>query len=80
MKISYIAERILLNKTKKIKLRKKYLQNDLNNAVNILRYHYLFKCIILFGSMVNGKIIISSDDDLVVEGLGGQYFKAIGHC
>ncbi len=80
MKISYIAERILSNRTKNIKLRKKDLQNDLNKAVNILTHHYRVKRIILFGSMVNGKINYRSDVDLVVEGLGDQYFKAIGHC
>lgn len=78
--MSYIAERILSNRIENIKLRKKNLQHDLNKAVNILTHHYSVKRIILIGSMVNGKINYSSDVDLVVEGLGDQYFKAVGHC
>jgi predicted nucleotidyltransferase len=78
--MSTISERIIKNRIKKIEARKKILQDDLKKAVDILTHHYFVRRIILFGSLTTGKIRASSDIDLIVEGLGGQFLKALAHC
>lgn len=78
--MSTISERIIKNRIKKIEARKRILQNDLKKAVDILTRHYSVRRIILFGSMTTGKIGMSSDIDLIVEGLGDQFLKALAHC
>ena len=78
--MSIISERIIKNRIKKIEVRKRILQKDLKKAVNILTHHYSVRRIILFGSLTTGKIRASSDIDLIVEGLGDQFLKALGYC
>lgn len=80
LKMSTVAERIISNRFKKIEAHKKVLQNDLQRSIEILTGHYHVKSIILFGSMVSGKINLGSDIDLIVEGLGDRFIKALGHC
>jgi len=78
--MSQIAKQILANRAKNISAQKKLLQSDLKKAVEILTKHYQVKRIILFGSMISGKVNSSSDVDIIVEGLGDHLFKAVGHC
>ncbi|MBS1259529.1 MAG: hypothetical protein MAG551_02601 [Candidatus Scalindua arabica] len=78
--MSTISEKIIKNRIKKIEARKRILQNDLKKAVDILTHHYSVSRIILFGSLATDKICVSSDIDLIVEGLGDQFLKALGHC
>lgn len=78
--MSIVSERIISNRMKRIEAHKKVLQGDIKKAVDILVNHYPVRRIILFGSMVTGKVSPSSDIDLAVEGLGEQFIKAVGHC
>ncbi len=78
--MTIISERIITRRIGRIEAHKKVLHNDLQRAVEILTGHYHVKSIILFGSMVSGKINLGSDVDLIVEGLGEQFIKALGHC
>ncbi|MFQ5688020.1 MAG: nucleotidyltransferase family protein [Candidatus Scalindua sp.] len=77
---STVSKSIIQNRTKKIEERKRMLQNDLKKAVDILTHHYSVRRIILFGSLAAGRISVSSDIDLIVEGLGDRFLKALGHC
>ncbi len=78
--MSIVSERIIANRLKKIEAHKKVLQDDLQKSIEILTKYYHVKSIILFGSMAGGKITLGSDIDLIVEGLGYQFVKALGHC
>jgi predicted nucleotidyltransferase len=78
--MSIVSERIISNRMKRIEARRKALQDDLKKTVDILITYYPAKRIILFGSMITGKVSQNSDIDLIVEGLGDQFIKALGHC
>lgn len=78
--MSIVSERIIANRLKKIEAHRKVLHNDLQKSIEILTRYYHVKSIILFGSMVSGKINLGSDIDIIVEGLGTQFIKALGHC
>lgn len=78
--MSIVSERIIANRLKKIEAHKKALHDDLLRSIQILTRYYHVKSIILFGSMVSGKINLGSDIDLIVEGLGDRFVKAFGHC
>lgn len=78
--MSIISERIISNRVKRLEAHKIALQKDFRKAVDILINNYSVKRIILFGSLTTGKIGTSSDIDLIVEGLGDQFLKALGHC
>lgn len=78
--MSTVSERMITNRLKRIEAHKKALHDDLRRSIEILTRYYHVKSIILFGSMVTGKINLGSDIDLVVEGLGDQFVKALGHC
>lgn len=78
--MSIVSKRIILNRLKRIEVSKISFQKDLQKAVEILINNYSAKRIILFGSLTTGKIRASSDIDLIVEGLGDQFLKALAHC
>ncbi|MBI4587128.1 MAG: nucleotidyltransferase domain-containing protein [Planctomycetes bacterium] len=54
---------------------------DLSKLVDLLAKHYDIRRIVLFGSMISGRLHSRSDIDLAVEGLSAsKFFKAVGDC
>jgi len=78
--MSSIAQRIRVIREARGKKRKRALERDLARTVEILKGYSGVRRIILTGSMLTGRVGPGSDVDLVVEGLGQEFFRAVGQC